>query len=102
MGQAEDLFHRIVKGGNKAIEDFIEDRQSEELFLDFKRSADDGKGKKLHETDRTNLSKAISGFGNSEGGVIVWGVDCRDDPSHGDIARCKIPIDIPKRFVSRL
>lgn len=78
------------------------DRQSEELFLDFKRSADDGKGAKLHDRDRTNLSKAISGFGNSEGGVIVWGIDCRDDGTTGDVAQCKVPIENPKRFLSRL
>lgn len=102
MGRAEDLFDRIVKEGEKAIDDFITDRQSEELFLDFKRSADDGKGRKLNDIDRKNLSKAISGFGNSEGGVIVWGIDCRDDVVQGDVARCKVPIENPKRFVSRL
>ncbi|MEO7862806.1 MAG: ATP-binding protein [Nitrospirales bacterium] len=102
MGRAEDLFNRIVQAGEKAIDEFILDRQSEELFLAFKRSADDGKGRKLHDTDRKNLSKAISGFGNSEGGVIVWGVDCRDDAAHGDVASAKVPIENPKRFLSRL
>ena len=102
MGRAEDLFNRIVKEGEKAIDDFITDRQSEELFLDFKRSADDGKGKKLHDTDRGNLSKAISGFGNSEGGVVVWGVDCRNDAAQGDVAQYKVSIENPQRFVSRL
>jgi hypothetical protein len=102
MGRAKDLFDRIAKEGEKAIDDFIVDRQSEELFLDFKQSADAGRGRKLHDNDRWNLSKAISGFGNSEGGVIVWGVDCRDDAAQGDVARCKVPIENPKRFVSRL
>lgn len=102
MGRAEDLFNRIVQAGVTAIDDFILDRQSEELFLDFKRSADDGKGRKLHDIDRKNLSKAISGFGNSEGGVIVWGVDCRDDGVQGDVASSKVPIENPKRFLSRL
>lgn len=102
MGRAGDLFDRIMKEGEGAIDAFIMDRQSEELFLDFKRSADDGKGLKLHDKDRANLSKAISGFGNSEGGVIVWGIDCRDDGTKGDVAQCKVPIDNPKRFLSRL
>jgi hypothetical protein len=102
MGRAEDLFGRIMQEGEKAVDEFILDRQSEELFLHFKRSADDGKGRKLHDTDRKNLSKAISGFGNSEGGVIVWGVDCRGDVAQGDVAGSKVPIDNPKRFLSRL
>jgi hypothetical protein len=102
MERAEDLFNRIVRDGEAAIDAFILDRQSEELFLDFKRSADDGKGTKLHERDRQNLAKAISGFGNSEGGIIVWGVDCRDDGARGDVAQCKVPIEDPKRFLSRL
>ena len=89
MGRAEDLFKRLSDGGETEIDRLIVDRQSEELFLDFKRSADDGRGNRLHDNDRTNLAKAISGFGNSEGGVIVWGVDCRNQDNRGDVARAK-------------
>ena len=39
MGRAEDIFNRICEKGEVAIKDFINDRQSEDLFLDFKRSA---------------------------------------------------------------
>jgi hypothetical protein len=102
MGRAEDLYKRIVEGGSAAVAQLIRDRQSEELFLDFKRSADNGSGTRLHDTDRGQLARAISGFGNSEGGVIVWGVDCRQDPGFGDVARMQVPIDEPKRFVSWL
>jgi hypothetical protein len=102
MGRAEDLFRRLSEQGEQAIEGLIEDRQSEELFLDFKRSADNGSGKRLHDNDRWNLAKAISGFANSEGGVIVWGVDCRDTSGSGDVASAKVPIQNPKRFVSWL
>jgi hypothetical protein len=102
MGRAEDLFERLSRGGEAAIDALIDDRQSEELFLDFKRSADNGTGRRLHDTDRQNLAKAISGFGNSEGGVIIWGVDCRDRPAIGDVAAARFPIENPKRFVSRL
>ncbi len=31
----------------------------------------------MHEDDRKTLAEALSGFANSDGGVIVWGVDCR-------------------------
>lgn len=102
MGRAEDLFSRFSDGGADAIDAMIDDRQAEELFLDFKRSADQGTGTKLHQNDRNNLAKAISGFGNSEGGVIVWGVECKNNPQAGDVASAKHPIHNPKRFVSWL
>ena len=80
MDRAEDIFNRIVEKGEPAIDDFIVARTSEELFLDFKRSSDNGAGNQLSQDDRNNLAKAISGFGNSESGVIVWGdYSCHPD-----------------------
>ncbi|HHT9146865.1 MAG TPA: AlbA family DNA-binding domain-containing protein [Candidatus Wunengus sp. YC61] len=102
MGRAEDIFEKIKKDGEQAIDEFIIDRQSEELFLEFKRSADNGSGSKLNDNDRVHLAKAISGFGNSEGGVIVWGIDCSKDKDHADVAHTKCPIQNTKRFVSWL
>ena len=102
MGRAEDIFERIIKGGENEIDEFIITRESEELFLDFKRSADDGDGQRLHQKDRENLAKAISGFGNSEGGVIVWGVDCSKTENSADVAHAKYPIHNVKRFKSWL
>lgn len=102
MGRAEDLFSRLMADGEAAIEAMIQDRVSEELFLDFKRSADNGNGSKLHQKDRNNLGKAISGLGNSEGGVVVWGVECKNLPATGDVASAKVPIKDPRRFVSWL
>lgn len=96
MGRAEDLFEQLKGDGEAAIDRMIADRAAEELYLDFKRSAYAGAGQKLHQDDRKNLARAISGFGNSEGGVLIWGVECKD------VATDKIPIDDPKLFVSRL
>lgn len=104
MGRAEDLFQRLVQNGEAEVEEYFNNRQSEELFLDFKRSADEGKGHSLHSNDLNNLARAISGFGNSEGGVIVWGVDCNDkDKSNtGDFPQARKYIEDPQRFASRL
>jgi Putative DNA-binding domain len=103
MGRAEEIFERLKIDGESAIDEFILNRQSEELYLDFKRSADNGRGPRvLHSTDRDNLAKAISGFGNSEGGVIVWGVDASIDFDHADVARAKFPIENVARFKSWL
>src|SRR5205823_14842875 len=102
MGRAEDLFKRLADTGEQAVDEFIEARQAEELFLDFKRSTDNGGGKRLHDSDRQNLAKAISGFGNSEGGVIVWGVDCSVQANLGGVANTKVLLENHKRFLSRL
>ncbi|MFC1752675.1 helix-turn-helix domain-containing protein [Thermoproteota archaeon] len=98
--RAQDIFNNIKKKGMKAINDYILARKTEELFLDFKRSANEGQTDILHQNDRNNLAKAISGFGNSEGGVIVWGVDCAKDLDGADVAKAKIPIKNVERFTS--
>lgn len=100
MGRAEDIFEKIINDGEPAIDEFILTRKSEELFLDFKRSSDNGSGKVLNQKDRENLAKAISGFGNSEGGVIVWGIYCSKDTDHADVAHTKFPIQNIQRFAS--
>jgi hypothetical protein len=102
MARAQDLLSRLSEGGEAAIDALIEDRQSEELFLDFKRSSDGGVTGRISDSDRKNLAKAISGFGNSEGGLIVWGVDCRPNKAHGDVAGLKVKISNAKRFKSLL
>ncbi|MFH1780621.1 MAG: hypothetical protein ABH841_01245, partial [Candidatus Nealsonbacteria bacterium] len=66
MSRAKDIYERIKSSGLDAVKAFIDARESENLFLDFKRSSDNGGGKKLHDNDRKNLSRAISGFSNSE------------------------------------
>ena len=102
MGRAQDLFERIEREGIGAIRSLILDRQSEELFLDFKRSSDQGRGNSLSQTDRNNLAKSISGFGNSAGGIIIWGVDCSRNSDGADVASFEVPLDDAKRFRSWL
>ena len=101
MSRAEDIFQKLIYFGEDAIDEFILARQTEELFLDFKQAVSDGKNfKTLHKDDRRNLAKAISGFGNSEGGVIVWGVECARDIEVGDVAKAKVKVKNVHRFLS--
>jgi hypothetical protein len=102
MGRAEEIFEKLKREGEAAIDGFILIRQSEELFLDFKRSANDGRGERLHDRDLINFAKAVSGFGNSEGGVIIWGVDAAPDIDAADVAKARQPIENVARFVSWL
>ena len=85
MTRAYDLFESIRVGGFDYVEQMIKDEVTEELFLDYKRSATAHPNRKLDISDSKNFSKAISGFGNSDGGVIIWGVDCRRDAELGDV-----------------
>lgn len=98
MGRAEDIFEDIKNRKIMAIDDFILNAASEEYFLDFKRSHDNGGGPRLHDNDLKSLAKAISGFGNSEGGVIVWGIDCSGSGQKPDVANAKFPLTGPSRF----
>lgn len=103
MSRAEDIFQKLVYFGEDAIDEFIMNMQTEELFLDFKQAISIGKnGTTLHKDDRKNLAKCISGFGNSEGGVVVWGVECSRDIDIGDVAKAKVKVKNVYRFLSWL
>lgn len=103
MSRAEDIFEKLIYFGEDAIDEFIMSRQTEELFLDFKQAVSDGKSmRSLHPNDRRNLGKAISAFGNSEGGVLVWGVECSRDLELGDVAKAKVKVQNVHRFLSWL
>lgn len=103
MSRAEDIFQKLVYFGEDAIDEFILNMQTEELFLDFKQAISIGKnGTTLHKDDRKNLAKCISGFGNSEGGVVVWGVECSRDIDIGDVAKAKVKVKNVYRYLSWL
>jgi len=102
LARAIELFERLVAGGAEEINALIGRGETEELFLDYKRSADNGGGVALHARDRENFSKAISGFGNGEGGILIWGVACKPDLERGDIPTHIVPIINPNRFKSWL
>ncbi|MFI3242009.1 MAG: ATP-binding protein [Alphaproteobacteria bacterium] len=102
MSRAEDLFDKIIYFGEDAIDEFIINFKTEELFLDFKLVASQFNKSNLymHKDDRKNLAKAISGFGNSEGGVIIWGVECSRDVEIGDVAKAKVKVKNVYRYLS--
>jgi hypothetical protein len=55
-----------------ALQGFI-GQQCEHLLLDFKTV----NSASFNRDDRRSLACALSGFANSSGGLIVWGVDAR-------------------------
>lgn len=102
MGYPEELFARLTKVGYTELERAWMEAWTESLFLDFKRSADNGAGTKLHAKDRDRLGKAVSGFANSEGGVLVWGVNCAKNGNGEDTADAPVPLQNPARFAGWL
>lgn len=81
------------------IEAMIQNGQEENLTLDFKRV---NRSDLSQSDDKKNLAKALSGFANSSGGLIIWGIDARKNADGVDCASGSIPIDNLPLFVSRL
>jgi hypothetical protein len=84
MYRAEELLARIQASGASEIDAMIAAPVTEELFLDYKQCATKVGAKALHRDDRKNFGKAVSGFGNSDGGLVVWGVICTQG-ANGDV-----------------
>jgi hypothetical protein len=66
-------------------------------YLDFKTNPDNDS--KLKEM----WYEALSGFGNSGGGVLIWGIDAHNDKTTGIDAACAVePVKNPQALKSRL
>jgi hypothetical protein len=98
MGAAASLFEEVRRKGVAAIHDWVEDIHREDLHLDFKRKSHPERAEP-DEADKRNYSKALSGFANSDGGLIVWGVDA---PSSGSGIRELFPIADASAFAEHL
>lgn len=81
------------------LEDYVARGQQENLHLDFKLVRD---AALTSADDRRNFACATSGFANSSGGLLVWGVDARKNPEAIDCAVALKPIAQVDLFLSRL
>jgi hypothetical protein len=64
------------------VREFVSTGREEDLHLDFKVVVDPT----LSREDRKPMAVALSGFANSDGGIVVWGVDARLNASGVDCA----------------
>jgi Putative DNA-binding domain len=81
------------------IASYVELKQEEHLHLDFKTL------KNVELTsgdDRRNIARCISGFANSSGGIIIWGIDARKNSDGVDCATAIVELRKPAVLVSRL
>lgn len=81
------------------IDDFLTNRQEEHLTLDFKTI---NRTDLSDKDDRRNFAKALSGFANSSGGLIIWGVEARKNPQGIDCAVGKREITNLRLFLAKL
>ncbi len=89
----------IFNGLNKDILDsYVQEKKQEDLHLDFKTV----NSNITSENDKKNYAKSVSGFANSDGGIIIWGVDCRKNSDGADCAESIVPIKNIEAFLSKL
>ena len=85
--------------GQTTIDQFIKEHRVEDLHLDFKRIVSSDLSNK---SDKEKLSIALSGFANSDGGILIWGVDARKNSEGIDCAQNIESIDNVHLCLSRL
>lgn len=83
----------------RLIKDFINDNQEEHLTLDFKTV---NKADFSNRDDRRNFAKSLSGFANSSGGIIIWGVEAKPNQQGIDCACGKKEIQPLSQLISKL
>jgi hypothetical protein len=98
---AEELYARFISEGIGLIKMTIEEGWGESQILDFKQA--EGNEGPMSKSDQQQFGKALSGYSNADGGVIVWGIRAdfqdRDEP---DVAKELKPISKLQRFVCDL
>jgi len=89
---AEPSFPEIIRAqieagtnedAKRLIEDWIKEGRLEDLYLDFTTKKDPARGA-LAGDDTRGFAKALSGFANSDGGLLVWGVQAKKVSRHPD------------------
>ena len=54
----------------EGIKNLSKSKKEEGLYIDFKTMSD----APMKKDDKKNFAKGLSGFANSSGGIIIWGV----------------------------
>lgn len=98
LSTARVFYERVIAGGTPFLESLVVEQTPETEWLDFK-SAD----QLAPETIKATWSRALCGFANNQGGVLIWGIDARFDPiSKVDAACSVVPVQDPRALRSRI
>lgn len=95
----EEYFESI---GLDDVENFIKDKKEEDVNLEFKTVVHPNENDKNKNDDKKNFSKALSGFANSNGGILIWGVEARPGKDGVDVAKKLKPVEKVRRFLNKL
>ena len=90
------ILDNLRNEGEKEIDRLLSLIEQESFYIDYKEVSSQNGDNKLSESDRKNYAKAISGFANTSGGILIWGV--REDSNNFS----KKKIDNPDNFVKIL
>lgn len=71
-----------------------ESGKPEDLYFEFKEGGFDEKGD-VRRNDLKNLARTMSAFGNSDGGVLIFGPDRARGPGKADIMKAVTPVAAP-------
>jgi hypothetical protein len=85
-----------------AIENFVKIRKQEDVFLEFKTTIFPNQIDDSKNSDKKNLSKILSGFGNSNGGIAIWGISASKNKDGVDVAKKLSPIKNVNKFLNML
>jgi predicted HTH transcriptional regulator len=64
----------VIAGGEPAITEMVTEGREETLHLEFKTLSS---GATLNRDDRKMIAKAICGFANAEGGLLILGIETK-------------------------
>jgi hypothetical protein len=99
MNNARVLFEQIVD--KQYVDDKLINKTIEDTWLECKRKTHPDRGN-LDEGDKANFAKAISGFANSSGGVLIFGLVAQKGIDGLDLIQAMEPIQGLKLFESEL
>lgn len=75
---AFDVWDELIRGGWSQLSQWRADAKPEGIHLDYKCA--NWTGTDISDDDKKNLAKNLSGFGNIDGGVLVFGAEGKTDP----------------------
>lgn len=96
-----ELLEYFNKINLEEIKRFIKEEQEENLNLEFKTVNHPFYNDKNKDDDKKNISKALSGFSNSSGGIIIWGIKAANKNGQ-DVATEEKPIQELTKFLNLL
>lgn len=97
MENAEIIFKLLLSNKKKETDRMIDELESEHGLFDFKCKSNNDESLDLDKYDRKNFSKALSGFANAAGGLLIWGIN-KKNKKKGKYQLIKNP----ERFIENL